>query len=125
MKVIIAIGFIALIAYGAQLYFPWWIIAVVAFLIAVLFSDSGGKAFLSGFAGIFLLWFIHALIIDISTDSILTEKIAALFFVQYPIILIAITAIIGGLVGGMGALSGYYLRSTIINKNGNNRYLYK
>jgi hypothetical protein len=89
---------------------PWWIIAVVAFGVALWKASSGGNAFLSGFLAIVLVWTVMAGFIHIHTEGILSNKIAALFYLPSPLLLIIITAFIGGLVGGMAALSGFFVR---------------
>jgi hypothetical protein len=44
------------------------------------------------------------------SEGILTERVALLFNLPSPVLLIAITALIGGLVGGIAALSGFFFR---------------
>ena len=116
MRLIITIGIIALLAYFMQLMLPWWSAALAAFVVSSVLSRKGWNAFWSGFIGIFLLWFIHSLIIDVTTDSILTAKVAQLFFLPFSFLLIIIAAAIGGLTGGMAALTGYFLKRIIIVK---------
>jgi len=60
-----------------------------------------------------MLWFFTAVIVDISTGSILTDKVAKIFSLPESFLLVVITAIIGGLVGGLSALTGNYFRSLI------------
>lgn len=78
-----------------QFFLPWWIIAPVAFGLAFWKSQSARQAFLAGFGAIFVLWIVAALIPDIQNNQILSTKIAELFFVKYPAILMAVTGIIG------------------------------
>ena len=101
---------IALLSFLLQFFLPWWIIAVVAFGVALWKASSGGNAFLSGFLAIVLVWTVMAGFIHIHTEGILSNKIAALFYLPSPLLLIIITAFIGGLVGGMAALSGFFVR---------------
>ncbi len=100
-----------LLSFAAVLFLPWWIIAVTAFVVAVSIPQKGYLAFLSGFAALFLLWGIQALIIDANNHHLLSVKIAQLLPLggSY-ILLIIITAFIGGLVAGMAALTGSFLR---------------
>jgi hypothetical protein len=111
MKLLVAIILTALLSFAAGLYFPWWSIAIAAFLSVLLIPLTGGRAFLAGFLGVFLLWFVLALWIDIKNQHILSKKIAEIFPLggsSFAIILV--TAIIGAVVGGLAALSGSYLR---------------
>ncbi len=58
MKFITAIILTALTGFiaGILSFSPWWGFAITSFLVALLVHQKGGKAFLSGFLGIFLLW---------------------------------------------------------------------
>ena len=105
MKLLLQIISIAIISALLQLYFPFWITAVVAFVVSALFRTKGISSFLAGFLSIGLLWFIVAYKIDMDTQAILTDKIAQLFSVSNTL-LILLTAVIGALIGGFGALSG-------------------
>ena len=91
----------------------WWFFAIVALTVAVLIHQRAGKAFFSGFLGLFFLWFILAFWIDQANNSVLSVRIASVL----PLggskwLLIFITAIVGGLVAGLSALSGSYLRAS-------------
>jgi hypothetical protein len=93
-----------------QLFLPWWIIAPVAFALALWKGTSSRQAFWSGFAAIVFLWAATALVIHLRNEGILTAKIAGLFALPFSGLMILITAIVGGLVGGLAALSGFYCR---------------
>ena len=82
-----------------------------AFVSGYMFGESSGKSFLGGFVGVGLLWFGTAMLIDVQTNSILTEKVALLFPTKTPALLFLLTAVIGGLPGGFAAMSGWLLKS--------------
>src|SRR5262245_25192290 len=112
MKFIVAIVFTALLAFAGGLWFGWWIIAIASFLIALLVYQRPGRAFLAGALGVFLLWGLMASWIDMKNESVLSRKIAELLPLGgNSFLLIIVTATIGAVVGGFGALSGSYLRS--------------
>ena len=77
------------------------------------------SSFASGFFGIALLWFILAAYTDITTDSILTNRVAEILFLPNNWSLILVTALVGGVVGGFGGLTGSYLRSWIMPTDSN------
>jgi len=111
MKLLVAIILTALLSFVAGLYLPWWSIAIAAFVSVLVILLTSGKAFLAGFLGVFLLWFLLALWIDVKNQHILSKKIAEIFPLggsSFAIILV--TAFIGALVGGLAALTGSYLR---------------
>ncbi|GAA4752917.1 hypothetical protein [Flavisolibacter ginsenosidimutans] len=111
MKFLLAILLTAALAFLAGLYSPWWSIAVIAFLVALLVKQPYGVAFVSGFAGIFLCWGLLAFWIDIKNNHNLSHKIAQIIPLGgSPVLLILVTALVGALVGGFAAASGSSLR---------------
>lgn len=111
MRFILALLLTATLAFLAGLRLEWWSIALVAFLVSLLIPQGIGASFLSGFAGIFLLWAILAFWIDYKNGSILSQRIAELFKLGgSSVLLILITALIGGLVAGFAAMAGSSLR---------------
>jgi hypothetical protein len=112
MKFLAAFLLTALVAFIAGLQLPWWSIAIVSFLVALLIRQRAGRAFLAGFLGVFVLWCILSWWIDTKNESILSSRIGLLLGVgQHPFLLILITGVVGGLVAGLAALSGSFLRS--------------
>jgi Mn2+/Fe2+ NRAMP family transporter len=97
---------IAALCYTGELFFPWWIIVIAAFLGGAIVPSRSVNSFLSGFLGVGLLWLIYAWILDLRAESIISERIAPLFQMEEPAYVILITALIGAIVGGMGAFSG-------------------
>jgi hypothetical protein len=113
MKSLVAIVLTALLAFVGGLWFGWWIIAVAAFLIALLVHQKAGKAFFSGFFAVFILWGLLAWWIDLKNESVLSKKIAEVLPLGgNSFVLILVTAFVGALVAGFGAMSGSYLRSS-------------
>jgi hypothetical protein len=117
MKFIVSVLLTALLCFAAGLYLPWWSIAICAFIVSALIIQQPFKAFLAGFAGVFLLWLIFSWSLDAANDQILSHRIAQIFPLGgVSFLLIVVTALIGGLVGGLAALSGSYLRYGIGKK---------
>lgn len=106
----------AVVAFLFQLVLPWWSVAVAAFLVGAGFNQTGLKSFLNGFLGIFALWTLLALGISVFNKMILAERLAVLFTLPHGIVPILITGLIGGIVGGFGALTGNRLREILIKK---------
>ena len=113
MKFLIALILTALLSFIAGIYINlWWFFAIIALLVALLVHQRAGKAFLAGFLGLFILWFVLTFWIDSANNSVLSIKIASLL----PLggskwALMFVTALIGGLIAGFAAMSGSYLRS--------------
>jgi len=123
MKFIIKLFIISIGSYFLQLALPWYSIAILPFLIGVFFSGRARTAFFSAFLGIFLLWGTLSLMIHYQSGGILTTKIADLFKVGSPALLILLTAFTGGLTAGLWGWSGYALRSLFVKrKRASGRY---
>jgi hypothetical protein len=91
---------------------PWWVIALIAFIAAWFFGKSSGQAFLAGFGGVFIAWSILILLKTIPNDNILVNRVIQLFpLPHWWVLLLLISALIGGLVGGMAALSGTLMKN--------------
>lgn len=109
-KAALSIVLITLFSFFAEQVFPWWSVVICAAVVSALIPTTGKKAFLSGAAGVGLLWLLCALIYSIQTDFLLTERVARLFGINSAALMILLTMLIGALAGGMGGLLGNYLR---------------
>ncbi len=109
MKLLLSIILIALLAGMAEWLAPWWSLAVVAALVAFLLKLRPGKAFLAGLLGIGLLWLGVVLWRDIPNGHILSARLAKLFKLPGYALFIAVTAVLGGLIGGLSAWAGAQL----------------
>ena len=111
MRFLLAALLTATMSFIAGLYLPWWSIALVAFLVALLIKQRIGWAYLSAFTAIFFLWGVLALLFHLPNDGVLTGKVARIFPLGgNAFFLILITAFIGALVAGFAAMSGSSLR---------------
>ncbi|MEM1322840.1 MAG: hypothetical protein AAGG75_21425 [Bacteroidota bacterium] len=85
---------------------PWWTMALIAGLVGALIGENGFKSFLYGFLAIFMLWGVMAWMANTANEGLLAARLGELFGGLSSNLLILATALIGALVGGMGALSG-------------------
>jgi len=93
-----------------QLFTPWWIIALVPFLIMIWRPVSSFKSFATGFLAIAALWFSYGLYLHLDSQGAMSNRIAAIFSLPNGILLLIVTTVVGGLVGGLSGLSGYFVR---------------
>lgn len=107
---------IAITAWLLGLFLPWWSLALPCLIFGSLMDKKTGSSFLYGFLGIGLLWFIQTLIIHISNEGILTTRIAELFSLPHPALVILVTVAIGGLAGGLSTLTGFFFGKTFLQK---------
>ncbi|HEX8425778.1 hypothetical protein [Hymenobacter sp.] len=97
-----------------QLFLPWWVITPLCFVLAAWQRQSGGRSFLAGFLGIGLGWLVMAGWLSLRNDGLLAHRVAQLL----PLggqgwLLVLVTAIIGGLVGGLAALAGTWASQAV------------
>ncbi len=114
MKFFTALLLTAFLGYVFPLFsfMPWWAFALSSLLVAIVVHQKGFRAFLSGFLGVFLLWLLYAIVINTKNDGILAFKIAQILPLGGSTgMLIFLSAFVGGLVSGMAALTGSYIRT--------------
>jgi hypothetical protein len=107
MKFLIQIIAISIAAFVLELFMPWWCIAIPA--LAAGYALKSKTNFLAGFLGIALLWLIKAWMLDASSSAPLAERVAAIFSLNKPLLML-VTSLIGGLVGGFAAMTGAALK---------------
>jgi hypothetical protein len=100
---------IALLSLLVAQWLLWWQVVVCGFLVSVWRPLAPRDSFLSGFLGIGGLWLITAAWIDYQNASLLSEKLIDLFYLPHPLLLVVATGLVGGVAGGLGALSGCYV----------------
>jgi hypothetical protein len=107
MKSLVAALLVALLAFGLGLYLPWWTVGVAAAVVALVLDLSPAQAFLAGLAGAMILWGMLAFLRSSANEHILAHRMSQ-FILQKdsPNLLILLTAVIGGLTGGTGAITG-------------------
>ncbi len=105
-------GILLTIILGAifQSFLPWWTLWVGAVLCGLLIPLSGLQNFAYGFFGGSLLWGGYAWWLDAANTGILSTRMAALFNLPSGFGLVLITLVLGGLLAGLGAMTGYFGR---------------
>jgi hypothetical protein len=107
----------ALILFAASLaggfLFPWWWPAVAAYAVGFWRPRSAFSAFISGFGGTALAWGGLAAFLDQRNHHLLSGRMADLFHLPGGWALVPATGLIGGLMGGLGALAGQTLRAYV------------
>jgi len=107
---------IAVIAWILGLFLPWWCLAFPCLILGGWLGKKGGSSFGYGFLGIGLLWLAQSLNIHIANEGILTGRIAELFHLPHPFLVILLTAVTGGLAGGLCTMTGYFFREGFLQK---------
>ena len=108
MRFPVQIILIVVAGFFLELFFPWWSVAIAAFIGGLLLNTR--MNFLAGFLAIGILWTFKALITDLSTNSDLADRVARIFMLQSKVLLLIVTFVISGLIGGFAAMTGGALR---------------
>lgn len=112
MKTIIAFLLTGILSYIAGINYPWWSLAVVAFVIALIIRQKPVIAFFTAFISLFILWFSLAFFKDMANDHILGNRMSELFLQEKtPVLMAVITGLVGAIVAGFAALSASFLRT--------------
>jgi hypothetical protein len=114
MKFFAAVVVMIILGFAGCLILPWWSIALTGFITVVVISLKPLQSFFAGFIALFFLWFLLSWWISSNNDHILAERVSLIVLkVNSPFLLIFFTASIGGLITGLGSLTGSFLRSAI------------
>jgi hypothetical protein len=119
MNLILRVVVMGVLGAIAQTFLPWWSSVVVAVIVELILGKGDGTSFFSGFYGVAIPWMILATLIDVNSDSLLTVQVLQLFKLpEFSIVMIIITGLFGGLIAGMGSLSGGWIRAAFQKTNG-------
>ena len=112
--------FILVLSLIFQIFLPWWIIVPIAMGAAFWKANTGKHAFTTGFLAIFCLWILAGLFYSIPNENILANRVGEMLSLPAGsfnwIIVLLISALIGGLVAGVAALTGRYIREATVKK---------
>ena len=111
VKFFVTTVLIGLLSFIGGIFLPWWTIAVAAFVVSALIPQQPLTAFFAGFLALFLLWGGMALAIDLANGSILSTRVAGILPLHDSSwAMVLVTALVGSLVGGGGALTAAFLQ---------------
>lgn len=111
MKFLLSVLLTMALALVAGLFLPWWSVALVSFLVALMLPQHAGRSFLAAFISVMLLWGGLALWIDQANQHVLSQRMSNLFPLHgNTLLLTLITALVGALLGGFAAMTGSTLR---------------
>ena len=86
---------------------PYWFwIMIVPFFYNLFRSTTGWKGFVHGASSAGLLWFLGSLFYFFTAGEFITQRVAEMFKLGSPWLLILITVLIAVLAGGFGGSSG-------------------
>jgi hypothetical protein len=108
---------IALLNVLAYFFVPaWWPVIPISLVVSFVMIKKPGQAFLGGFTATAAVWLFFVLIQTIPNKNILAAKLAPALGSDSAAWLIFLTTLLGGLLGGYSAYTGYTIRK-LITKN--------
>ena len=108
----VSLVLILALAAAAQVFLPWWSLAVAAFAVALALAPTGRAAFWAGFAGAGLSWVLPAAWLAYQNGGLLARRVAQLLPLGgSAVALVAVAGVVAGLAGGLAALAGAWLRA--------------
>ena len=108
---------IAILSFLLQLFLPWWSLAIASFGCAYSFGKKATQSFFAGLLGCGIVWLLMALFIHFSNGDLMTNRIGELLKLPSSSILYAASFLVAGIVGGLAAVSGYYLKAIVQSRN--------
>ncbi len=106
---LMALAAVFMVCLVGQWLLPWWATGGLAMLTALWIKIKPGLSFWAGFLAVALLWGGYAAWLSWANEGILAARMGALFGLSGGLLLL-VTALIGGLLGGLGALTGSLAR---------------
>ena len=98
----------------AQVYLPWWSLIIVCAIIGY-FTALNRSPFIAGFTALFLVWASFAFYLDSQNAHLLSSKVVQLFpLPASSFLLVCITGIFGGIIGGFATLVGHSFQKLIV-----------
>ncbi|NQZ01571.1 MAG: hypothetical protein HRT45_12990 [Bdellovibrionales bacterium] len=104
---------IGLLVLSLSWMLPWWGFAAICFLLGHKMKSAFG-AFAKAFVAVFCVWGIVAYIENIQSQGFMAIKMSSMFSIPHPMLMILLTALVGGLLGGVWCASGFYLHQLLL-----------
>lgn len=86
----------------------WWLYLIPIAILFFFRGKSSWKVFFISFISVFCLWFACTFYYD--WNGIVADKMSQIFSLPDGFFVHCITATIGGLLGGLAGLNGYYAK---------------
>ena len=101
-----------------QVFSPWWVIAVVPCAIHLWRPTAAFNSFWISFLAVGALWLGYGYYLHLVSNGAISDRIAEIFFLPNGLLLLFVSAAIGGLVAGFAGLSGFLVRNIFTREQG-------
>ncbi len=102
--------FIVVAGAAGHIGMPWWCMALVGAVAALLFPQRPALSFSTAFSAGTLLWYASAFVLNTRNAGLLSAQTGSLFLGLKGFHLLLLTGLLGGTITGLGALTGALLR---------------
>ncbi len=109
-------GLLGVLIFAVSYFTTWWAGAVVAFLYAAFKKDmTAGQAFAAGTSAGLLVWSFYAGFLNYANAGVMAARIGEMVSKGFltSANMLQITGVIGGLVCGLGAMTGATARDLL------------
>ncbi len=106
--------FVFLLGHLSRFGLPWWAVVPIGAVAGWLFPAPALRSFSAAFAGGLLLWLLNAWLLDTANQGVMSARVGQLFLGLKGWQLLLITAVLGGLLPALGALTGLFAREVYV-----------
>lgn len=92
---------------------PWWGFAAICFLLGHKMKSAWG-AFWQAFVAVLSVWGSVAYVENIQSQGLMASKMSELFSIPHPMLMIVVTALLGGSLAGLWCCSGFFLHRLLL-----------
>ncbi len=92
----------------------WWWIIVLPFVVGTVRARSGVHGFLLGSLSCGILWLLASVFQYFTGSQIIARRVALMFGVGAPFLLVIITTLIAAISGGLAASTGHAIRQIVL-----------
>lgn len=97
-------------------FFPFWVVMICIGILSALIGISGFGSFLAAGLGMGLVWMGQSFYLSIYSGSDLPQKMGELMGAGSGMTLVAVTGLLGFILGGMSGWTGASFRKVITPK---------
>ena len=113
----VGLAAVAILGIIAQLFFPWWSIAVVGFGVGFWLADTPARSSFYGFTAMFAVWCAYAGYQSLANGGLMTNTVSSMLGGTVSgTQMIFVTGTIGGTITGLAAVAGTQLRELLKDK---------
>jgi hypothetical protein len=98
---------------------PWLAMPLITMIWAIFTEGKIIHKVIGSFAIVNLYWMIYAGVLDIQNQQILSTRMAQLFAIHPPILLLVITGLLGGITAALAAWGGGVIRHFVYQESNN------